>query len=657
MERLGQKKTLLEKPGRLGDVINPALLKKEYDDAGEQGGKQREEIEPYLERISNERVRYSFYQNGETMGEIDKAGGNLWNILLKAGLGQETLANLTFLVRSATSLLLSEEMKNQETIAKNCGFEKEYAPFGQTNRLVLAGEIFVKIGGICVKDLMENPHLSPISLYRFFMETYVVKKYLAHDEVLEQNSDIPYASSYPTIMKQKIDEAAEYGLAFSNLTPETLEKDLKKIFPNQAGREKEILLKAQQTIKIVTKFRQRIYDTILNPGSPYFPALKDLLMSYLKDDRENIIIMSLRNLGLDYHYRMVGCYRRAKELSRQGQESEFYEFLAQSIRQKYIDYLKEDPLGLAILTKDDFVSISDGNCDKNSETIPTLQDLRIMTNSIFQKSEGRQFFISEDGREEVNWDILVKPKTAAFAFPKGTHQKCNFLLCYENDTGETLNIFFKVDAQKGLADWSFLESPDDPEMAEIKNTFLIVAKSILGVTQKKVEAEYRERQKAKSAEKEPIAPTQIGVIAKPKEPYVPREKEGKPKQSRPLTPIQEVLENGISTLIVGKVKTIISLSKDTEDIEDFMTGISPENRSKIIEGLRRFNEDGVGRFKALRMTYNGKTTYELRVGDFRVLAVEKKENGNGTNNVRQLGIFEIGNRKEIFKITKKRIIQ
>lgn len=456
----------------------------------------------------------------------------------------------------------------------------------------------------------------------------------------------PLTIAYPNFTKETIESATGQTNAFLNTTPERFELILRKFFPQLSqlsSTEKEIIEKAREMVKRISKIKPNIYSTILNPTSPEFPLLKDEVERYLSEEDIYIKTLVIKYLGLDTAENIAYGYRRAKELTQNNNEnSAFYARLTNSIR----EHIEEIPSAMNVLTKDDLPSLIDAEISLDNVDIPTLEDLRKQSMPLSQKPLRPVYSIDP---QSINWKNLVPPTWARFGFYNGGTRKFIVGLYYQNEDGESLYLPIWCDTRKGEFDWGFMEAPDDPEMKDMRDAALLATQSILTDVQRRIDAEHQERQREREARMQIQRPAQ-GRKVRSGEQYVPRQKEERQERPMPPTPIQEILEGQFILPVRKGVKRYISLPEE-EGIRSMMEGFSEENQNRIIAGINRFNERGTGKFKPLEVIeHDGKPAWELRVGDFRALVTRADPTSEDASNKRDaFTIYKIDDRKNIFK--------
>lgn len=551
--------------------------------------------------------------------------------------------DIIYILTTAKDLLTLESIEKQRKLAiDNDFYHSRFREYERLTNFNINGNLFMKIGGISILDFFRKADITPAEYYNCMINAWLTKNQLAHDKILLKNND-ELTALYPNTSKQLIQESCGQILGITDLTPQLVTL-LFSHFPPSTNLGREIVQKAKNIVRRTDILEQKVFDVIFNPTSPFFLPLKEKLEAYLNNENPTVKILALQKLGLKTRDRVVNAYRKAKKRASENNEySPFYAQLANLIKKYNIE---ECPQEFNIFTRDDVIMFVNDNVV--NKAIPTLKDLKSIKMGILQKSSKLEYTINPSG---IDWQGLIEPTAATVKFYRDFPNKTNIVLYYENDKGEKVKLSFDINTKnkEEKIDWDFLESPNDTEMEDMRNTALLSARSALLAVQKQAEIEHQEKQRARATN------TTTPSIEKHKEnTWIPREKKEKTTQLKPLFVIEETLRDKILPSAENGIKKHIDSPKDV-DIRTFMKNLSLENQEKIIERIKRFNEGGLGRFKALTdRKYHGKPVCELRVGDFRVLVVEAdSKNGNGSNDVKKrlqsFEIVEIGDRKDIFK--------
>lgn len=548
--------------------------------------------------------------------------------------------SLIFIIYGAKSVLLSRTQAELGKIVQKYDLQDAYEEVLQLDQFEVGGAASIKIDGVSLNNLIDKDNLSPASVYRFSVNAQLAVLKDAHKKILDENKTA-LAELYPTITVGKIKLAIGAVVSAMDFDLEHFESFIKAYLPKATDEEIKLIDMARTMIIKASKFRQRIFNTVISPASHDFSALKDEVENYLTYEDYDARGIAIMKLGLNTPPKIIIAYRKARELA---QKDKFYAALANEIKD-LIDNISQT---VSILTKENAVSIMES--DKyNPDIPPSFEELRKLTLSIEEKSPKKDYY-EFNPQAIIDWGNLVPPTAVGLLFPQGVHGKFRIGLHYQNLQGGILNLVVSFDTKKGKFDWPFAESPDDPEMKDVKNTIFVATRFLLLEIEKQNASELQERQKAK-APKPQSSPTTSSSITKPKPeiPYVRGGREEKPEKPKLLTPIQAVLRSTI--IIPEKIKAKSNIVLPSEDnLQDMMVGISPKNKKMISGKIYDFNQKGIGIFKAIPPAmYQGKPVHELVSGKFRVLVTEA-QNGNGDkiNGIRKFEIFRISPRGKTY---------
>ncbi|MDO8620674.1 MAG: hypothetical protein Q7R31_00095 [Candidatus Levybacteria bacterium] len=637
---------------RLGtDLTQTAIANQTVDNLSTPGGKNREEDqlqkkreEAYKNfwrsaelRLSNTELQ-SFKKEWAEQVEKSKAPftatSSVQNEIIRNP-DKETVfeKSLIFIIYGAKSVLLSRTQAELGKIVQKYDLKDAYGEVFQLDQFEVGGAASIKIGGVSLNDLIDKDNLSPASAYRFSVNAQLAVLKDAYKKILDENQTA-LTELYPTITVGKVKLAVGAVASSMDFDLEHFESFIRAYLPKTTDEEAKLIDMARTMIVKASKFRRRIFNTIISPASHDFSALRDEVENYLTyedDDARNIAMMKL---GLNTPPKIIIAYRRARELA---QKDEFYATLANEIK----DLIDNVSQAIPILTKKNAVSIM--KSDKYTpDILPTLEELRKLTLSIEKESPKKDYY-EFSPQAIIDWGNLAPPTEVGLLFPQGVHSKFRIGLHYQNLQGNILNLVVSFDTKEGELDWPFAESPDDPEMKDVRNTIFVAAKSLLLEIGKQNASELQERQKEKTTKLQ-TSPTTNPNGTKPRDEiqYIPRKKAAKLKTQRPLTPIQEVLTSEIFIPEEKRVKSNIVLPQE-DKLREVMGDISSENQKKITSKIDEFNQKGIGTFKAIPPAmYEGKPVYELKSGKFRVLVIQT-QNGNGdrTNGISKFEIFKI----------------
>lgn len=554
-------------------------------------------------------------------------------------LGANSINNI---LTMATKFLIADNLERAENLARKKGL----LSFGSFSRLIELSNgcmyIDIKREGLSLRDILNNPNIPLSKVFKFLMDNIIdfANLDLIYDQIIDENKSNDNLTKYPGISAEKIQDIG----VILELTPQPLWLFQHFDLNPQERTEKEIVSTAKILINIFAHLRDKIAFSLFDRSTPDFPKLKEMTSTYLNDERSrNLTVLFLTFNDMQ----TVSLFREAQSLSSQNDESaDFYKLLANSIR----DY-KEQFSVYGRQTKDDLPTLIAE--DRNlGEHIPSFEDLKKITASIVGQTGQKEYRVDP---QKIEWHNLIPPIKISIDFPKGGPHVVSFDMYYESPEGETLDLRFVINTKKGRNGWSFLEHPNDPEMKEMKDTLMLVAKEILLDVKRQAEDKWKEKQKAKKGKMSTHQSSNgNGNKHKAEIPYIPKEKEEKTELERPLSPIQEALASDLAAPFAEKVKRNITLPQK-EDLGKMMDGISPENQAMILDKIAEFNQEGKGRFKALTgyQTAEDRKVYELRTGNYRVLLTEtSNENGSGEK-IHEFEIYKIGDRREIFKKRQK----
>jgi len=562
---------------------------------------------------------------------------NLIESIVDKSLGGTVLGtDISSTLITAKDFLTKKGMDKQMNLAKKNHFSqdmfKKHVDYTNFNSI---GGIFMKIGDISMIDILERSNISPAEYYNCEINSWFIKYKLIHKKILDENKN-DSTNLYPNTSKQLLHNGAGQILGVSNLDHKLASRIL-NCFPTNDKLIVEIVKEAEDIVKKTDSLEQKVFDTIFDPTSPFFSALKERFETYIGNEDPLVRMLAVQKLGLKTEDRIIKGYRAAKRCAIDNPEHRvFYEEFANFIENPYVGEAQQM---FSFLTHDDTVMFINENVDYKNKPVPTLENLKNIKMEILQKSSKPEYLINPDG---IPWQGLIQPTAVTVKFDKDFPNKTNFIFHYENLEGEKNDLSFKINSKNAEFDWNFLESPDDSRMTEMKSDTLLSIQSVLTETKKQAEVEYQERLKSRRI----ITPAS-SIHKKPKseEVWTPREKETKPKAPKAISPTQgwqnEILPQKGKKEIKRHITYIVT-DRIAKQLEKFDSG-APE---RIIRSIEKFNQDGKGAgFKHLNIKLGKKPIDELVIGEYRVLLVTDDSSEDKIQNFKAI---EVGKRKDIY---------
>lgn len=630
------------------------------------------ELNPHL-KFTDKRSREKWDNLTEKVQVILTAGEQIEKKIAESDLyGANAATHAALILDMAKTFLIEETFRKREKLAKTDDkFCSAYGPFKKIGLFYYCDEVFVKIHGFNASEIIEQDRqISPSDYFSLQMKANLIASSLIKDKnkqalkktLIESNDDASIGG-YPKRRNEQIDQCCRQIASLTAMTPEYFNDILNRLFPNMTtmnDAEKEILQKARKIVEKTSALSQKIFNTILAPNSSEFPSLRNALEAYLNGENLYEKTIALFILRLTDSRKILKPYRKAREFALRNETySLFYEQFGNCIK----DYLDQFPQAdrNAILTKEDTIMfLNDENQQNKFATFADFKSI-IKDDAITRYIRQQQGSFPVDPQTVENWQGIIKPQAVLVVFSEGKNipnikinsGEIKIFFSYEGEEGEKHHLLFTINTGKEEIEWDFLEDPNDPEMQEMKNAVMLSVKSALQNVKEQIESANQQRQ----SEKKDASAFQLPETKAKKtkeEIYVPREKFEKPERPKPLTPLQQTLQETIETSSDAKVKKQIVFPKDEtakKRIIAFMETLTLEERESIEISIRRFNEEGIGSHQKLADRWDsGKQVYSLKkVGrhkQFRVLTVESdSKNGNGV----QHEIFEIGRRRDILK--------
>lgn len=490
-----------------------------------------------------------------------------------------------------------------------------------------------KIDGASLEDLTKG-EIDDVSLtnsFRYLIAVHKINR-MQGDEIIsrsiDQNDEV---KDYRGFASTQIDLAAHHIAIADLFGNEQIQNGLKTAF-SKKNLGQQIIGKSLDLVNRLTQVKERILAALLDPYHSDHTELKTLVEENIEKDSLPLFLalLPLRMSALK------NLYRKSKEFAEKGIETDFYEMLAYET-EEISDFSFK---GFGVLTKRDEPLIVKNGEYGNIETVDD-QSLRDSISGITQSQREKTFLIEETGNI-FEGSGLEKPESIAIDFGDGSPFQFNIAFVYGKADGSPLAVVCEYDLRKdkNTFDWSFIESPEELSNlhAEIKRTTL------------------RSLQFLEEAAKKP-KPQETRAIQKNGQPKIKREKEI--REAMPRLPWKQTRRAKIETPLTTtrgsagereKIKYQIETSEDPKNL--FIGNVSTADQSKINEGIAKFNEKGLGRFKMLiQPDEDGEPLYCLDVrgtdarGGARILMKEK----GSEKGLRRFYPKAIGIRKDIYR--------
>lgn len=502
-----------------------------------------------------------------------------------------------------------------------------------------ATTVTIKIGEISFADFEKyNPksNQSPVPFFEFLINTHLASRRGTYTQIVESNND-GLMNQYPHIALYKAQRMPLLAL-------NTFQTDIKEIdtfasslppFSKQAIQHTKDLIEASKAV------RQVIVQTIMDPKSPHFSELVEVVKKYLMGDRDEQIY-ALLTLGLNDPDITRKLYRTATKFSASEEGEDVYALLLRSMN-KILDVY---PSTTNMPTIDDVPKMLQNGAE-NEFSVPSMTEHGKTVGKIFTHASQREYTLDP---ENIPWEKLVEPARVTVVFGNKPKQ-FTITLEYEDEIGEKIRLTLSFDTEKQRFDWSFLEDPQDPSMHVMTKAAIAQTKIILDAIQANTTQFALQKEAERQAKKE--QPVSQSRVKKTPEAYIPRPKAERALQPQAITPIMQALAEIQQAETKGPPKRTIILP-DEENLAKLLAEVAEYDREKVIEEVKRFNAQGGSGFKAL--TSEGTPKYELKIGSHSakkgirvILLPSESEKGN-----QHFEIYGIWYRGETFKRHRKK---
>ncbi len=557
-------------------------------------------------------------------------------------------------INMAAVFLLNEVIQKQRKFMDFHDFPSPHIELAHLTSLkedLPSQETNIKIGGLSIKDVVRgNSKFTLGSAFKFVQEANLGFHRKEHEKIVSENNDeTSPISSYPMLLRKVILDASADIQALFEISVESLEKNIQIFCPETTGMKWEIIKKAKDLVGKTSQLRRGFLATICNPKSPSFPELRDAVASALQEKDDFLTIVTLVSLGINNRGNLVTSYRHAKQLAQANDEnSSFYKLFTLGL-ERLVD---EMPSDYNILTPDDLpASLPKDKTPAQEGPLPGFDELRKIIKDIQQNKHGDSYLLDQIHIKNVNWGILSTPVSLEVVLPRKNVSTVGLVFNFkEGDLN--VEFIFIANCDKKEISWSFLDSPDDPEMKTLKDAFLALTHSLLLNLQQYLATKSSENplemptktaedileavQKDRDSQKPP-APTRLV-------PEQPKRRNQKWKAVSAKIPEDDT----INSLSRERVKQAI-LPPDQDLIGSLPQGVQLNIRSRI----DLFNQKGIGRIKPIidETTKDGRKLYGLKaLRTFRILIARVPSEKKGVDTFE---VIRIGHRKDIFNKEKE----
>jgi len=533
------------------------------------------------------------------------------------------------LLRISTGLSFEGNLRERVRLSEKHGFADFLTPAAvSTIRFGSCSPLFVKINGKSSFDILEGNFRMPEYLALVMKATRAQGKN-AYDDILLQNPDVLFVKEYPEMSTGITREACKELILLSTLNAD-LFKAINVSPMNEM--EKQIIEKAKKITEGMGKIKRALCSEILNPQSPDFADLSNVLQQYLDGGDDNLQFKALVAMGLDDDNSKGISYRTAVELAKMtdGSKSAFYTRFAEAVK----NFTRKAGLFTNFYTAEE-ANIFFGQNHAEDNPSPPFDQLIKITNEIAGISSQADYTVKPEKIPNIHPEIekiTVKINSGSRVLIATMEKKdrSSFLV--------GLNL-----KEQGLI-WQFLEDPKDPEMKSLSDKSIrILYSALLDVRQQAQDERVKRLRERAMVTQLPVEEIQ----RRPKPEWAPRKKEGKSEGKQKTAP-NIIDETSASPKTPDNEKQKAPkrcLRFPREDYDKLMANIPLKNRQSITAKLKSFNREGQGEFTKTHMEHDGLPVHRFKAGKFRVLAIEESA-GNGRVNFK---IYKIDLRGNVYQ--------
>ncbi|MBI2029174.1 hypothetical protein HYT02_02040 [Candidatus Gottesmanbacteria bacterium] len=560
------------------------------------------------------------YENEST--EITNAERHL---SLRRKQGDRSISDFTLLcIHVGGNILRSRANNKLENIVREYNVNPQLLDqFVKCTNVVVLPFVTTKLKGMSLEDfLTKTGEYTPTQILDFLMlpQRYLYR-YLYSDQNPEAFSDLLEGNDPEFVREYPV-----YSIVNTYWALRGIYALMSNQFNIASNNEhiKQIVFAIQEIIKKTNHIQERLVSYLLNPTEDKDNIdLRNRSKEYLESDSDFAEFLWI--ISVAENDKMSGIYRRVVDLSKGAVDVDFYRLLGDRIVQFLENppqnIILDDDIGLTIgqlldLTSDDYTP--DLSKPKSS-----IHSVSRAFSDIFKKSlaEKYQFDPSELGNKQGLFD----PHAITVDFKDRLKKRFTITLhWYNEDTGESSNMYIFFDLNNKSIDWSILDSLDFPENSHFKQWFIDYSSEILNH----------------------ILTNKISLkTAQDRDPVYKMRKDAR-KITRDLNGISYGLnlqpeEQKLRREIVGFVD---------DSVISALNKLNPQDREAIERAIKKLNDSGLGAIEKISPpAKDGVERYRLKSntpsGPFRILLIQTES----TSGVERFLIEDIGRRKDIYR--------
>jgi hypothetical protein len=554
--------------------------------------------------------------------EIAKASNSILNKVVKSNPEDNVYAKcMIFLLKTAESSLIAENILRQENLAKKHGFLHAYQPLADILRYNTCQDIFIKMDGTSTADILNDKNSKTEDYYKASVQANLMSNQQAYDRILDENiKENPFLDEYKITTSQIIQNACKRLSILTILSPEVFNKIH---VPDSTKAEQEVVSRAKDIVKKISSVRSKVIsDVLFDPSSDGFPSLMKSMGTYLETNDADVQSIALVKAGFTNFSAEINGYRDAitNSSSENPEHAVFYAKLAESLRKHMVEVEKY----YLLLAKDVPTYLLNEKAQEDKPD-PSFDEIKKIAGQIFNRPLKPAYDVKPT---DINFYGLKVPENIMAKPLEGQERgKIELLLTYKDSIPNLLLVvdIRKKDMREGVA-WQFLEDKENMGIInKMQKAALLSIISILHVVQNRVEIDHKE-QKMRMPNLVPGTTS----IKNHNEVYVPPAKIQKIPPPKPLTFVEKLLMDKNGSHEEKQVfKQSIIVSEKTDNI--FPKDMSKKEIENLTQKMEKLPK-GLGDVKMLEVTKNDKVPLYRGKFDKRYRVIVRKATPEETNN-------------------------
>lgn len=462
------------------------------------------------------------------------------------------------------------------------------------------GYLYIRYGGVSLYEFANTDIPTPQG-FQFLLDSFHNKP----DGGFGTPDSINMVLDHPVLLHREIKK-------MPRVTNELVYTDSDEITDRwyaERGTRGKAVSKTVQLLNKVRDIRRKVDGILIDPSSPDFSQLKQLIESYFDDPNcDELFLTFLMTNEQDREY--VSFYRRIKQLQKAGMYPEFYGEIARRLESSNSVYLEDERL----INSQEFNRITSDIPQGEAVTLDRVVTSATRVASISSREE---FELKGENLEAL--ELPLAPSQIHLQIDIKDRKKSIVRFSLDQVEGKTLEVTF--DGRNLTVDWHMM-----PEMGEKERNIILqhLLQTYQGViNQIELEKEQRKLEAEAQAQARKTMHRPMPKRTKPQEELYLTSKNGK----NGTHPAEEVIIVDLTEVSQEpEIRVQHTIVADDEIVADAKGKMPPDHFDQVMDKIEQFNNGLTSGFK--KLTGFSDEMYRLFCGKYRVI-VEEVESPNG----------------------------